>query len=94
MKVMVIVKATKSSEAGTPPSPELLAAMGKYNEDLVKAGVLLAPAVHAEPGHDADRVASALADELRSMAAWLELDRVEVGRRGDLASTLRRALKT
>lgn len=59
-----------------------------------KAGVLLAPAVHTEPGHDPDHVASALADELRSMAAWLELDRVEVGRRGDLASTLRRALKT
>ena len=42
MKVMVIVKATKDSEAGQLPSPELLAAMGKYNEELVKAGIMLA----------------------------------------------------
>jgi hypothetical protein len=42
MRVMVIVKATKNSEAGTLPSEELLAAMGKYNEELVKAGVMLA----------------------------------------------------
>lgn len=42
MKVMVIVKATKSSEAGEMPSEELLTAMGKYNEELVKAGILLA----------------------------------------------------
>ena len=42
MKVMVIVKATKASEAGELPSTELLAAMGKYNEELAKAGVLLA----------------------------------------------------
>lgn len=41
MKVMVIVKASKSSEAGEMPSTELLAAMGKYNEELSKAGVLL-----------------------------------------------------
>jgi hypothetical protein len=39
---MVIVKATKESEAGVLPSTELLADMGKYNEELVKAGVLLA----------------------------------------------------
>jgi hypothetical protein len=39
---MVIVKATKSSEAGNLPSEELLAEMGKYNEELIKAGVLLA----------------------------------------------------
>ena len=39
---MVIVKATKSSEAGALPSEELLAEMGKFNEDLIKAGVLLA----------------------------------------------------
>jgi hypothetical protein len=38
---MVLVKATKSSEAGVLPSEELLAAMGKYNEELVKAGVML-----------------------------------------------------
>ena len=42
MKVMVIVKATKDSEAGQLPSPELLAAMGKYNEELVKAGIMQA----------------------------------------------------
>lgn len=42
MRVMVIVKATKNSEAGIMPSQELLAAMGKYNEELVKAGVMLA----------------------------------------------------
>lgn len=42
MKVMVIVKATEGSEAGEPPSEELLSAMGRYNEELVKAGVLLA----------------------------------------------------
>jgi len=39
---MVIVKATKDSESGALPSPELLEAMGKYNEELVKAGVMLA----------------------------------------------------
>jgi hypothetical protein len=42
MKFMVIVKATKESEAGVLPSPELMEAMGKFNEELVKAGVLLA----------------------------------------------------
>jgi hypothetical protein len=42
MKVMVIVKATKDSEAGALPSKELLTAMGKYNEELVKAGIMLA----------------------------------------------------
>jgi hypothetical protein len=39
---MVIVKATKDSEAGKMPSQELLEAMGKYNEELGKAGILLA----------------------------------------------------
>jgi hypothetical protein len=42
MRFMVIVKASKDSEAGKLPSPELLAAMGKFNEELVKAGVMLA----------------------------------------------------
>ena len=42
MKFMVIVKATAESEAGVMPSTELLAAMGNYNEQLVKAGVMLA----------------------------------------------------
>ncbi|MGY2172671.1 YciI family protein [Pseudomonas gingeri] len=42
MRFMVIVKATPESEAGQMPSEELLAAMGAYNEELVKAGVMLA----------------------------------------------------
>ncbi len=42
MKVMVIVKATKNSEAGVMPSEQLLTEMGKYNEELVKAGIMLA----------------------------------------------------
>ena len=42
MRFMVIVKATKDSEAGIMPTEELLTAMGKFNEDLVKAGVMLA----------------------------------------------------
>jgi hypothetical protein len=42
MRVMVIVKATKNSEAGQMPSEALLAQMGQYNEELVKAGILLA----------------------------------------------------
>ena len=40
MRVMVIVKATKDSEAGIMPSAELLTAMGKYNEELIKAGIM------------------------------------------------------
>ena len=42
MRVMVMVKATADSEAGVMPSEELLAAMGAFNEELVKAGVMLA----------------------------------------------------
>jgi hypothetical protein len=42
MRVMVMVKATRESEAGKMPSTEMLAAMGKFNEELVKAGVMLA----------------------------------------------------
>jgi len=42
MRVMVIVKASEESEAGIMPSRELLTAMGSYNEELVKAGVMLA----------------------------------------------------
>lgn len=42
MRVMVMVKATKESEAGKMPGTDLLAAMGRYNEELVKAGVMLA----------------------------------------------------
>jgi hypothetical protein len=41
MRFMVIVKASKDSEAGKMPSEEMLAAMGKFNEELVKAGVMV-----------------------------------------------------
>jgi hypothetical protein len=42
MRVMVIVKATADSEAGLMPSEQLLTEMGRYNEELVKAGIMLA----------------------------------------------------
>ena len=42
MKVIVLVKASKGSEAGVMPSKQMLAEMGKFNEELVKAGVMLA----------------------------------------------------
>jgi hypothetical protein len=42
MRVMVIVKASPESEAGVMPTPERLAAMGKFNQELINAGVLLA----------------------------------------------------
>jgi hypothetical protein len=42
MRFMIIIKASKDSEAGVMPSEELLTAMGNYNEELVKAGVMLA----------------------------------------------------
>lgn len=42
MRVMVMVKATKDSEAGVMPDEQLLGDMGRYNEELVKAGVMLA----------------------------------------------------
>ncbi len=42
MRVMVIVKANKDSEAGVMPNKEILELMGNYNEELVKAGVMLA----------------------------------------------------
>jgi hypothetical protein len=42
MRFMAIVRATRDSEAGAPPSKELLAAMGKFNEEMMGAGVLLA----------------------------------------------------
>ena len=42
MKVMILVKATKDSEAGVMPTQELLAAMGEFNEKLLNAGIMLA----------------------------------------------------
>ena len=53
------------------------------------AGVLRVPGAFAEPGVDAGRVVPALAGALGEMAGWLELDRVAVGERGDLAGPLR-----
>jgi hypothetical protein len=56
MRVMVMVKATKDSEAGLMPSTEMLEAMGKFNEELVKAGVMLA-GEGLKPTSQAKRVA-------------------------------------
>jgi len=42
MRVMVVVKATKESESGAPPDEKILTEMGKFNEELMKAGLLLA----------------------------------------------------
>ena len=50
MRFMVLVKATADSEAGKMPSLALLTAMGKFNEELVSAGVLLAVEISLETG--------------------------------------------
>jgi hypothetical protein len=42
MRYMVIIKASKESEEGAPPNPQFMADMGKYNEELIKAGIVLA----------------------------------------------------
>ena len=56
MRVMVVVKASKESEAGEMPSEKILAEMGKFNEELVKAGVMLAmEGLHPPPGRSASR---------------------------------------
>ena len=52
--------------------------------------VLMVRSAHLEPGHDARRVIPALAQELQELRAWLQLDHVEIGARGDLAAKLRR----
>lgn len=54
--------------------------------------VLMVRSAHLEPGQNAARVAGPLADELELVRAWLELDRIEVSRRGGLAASLRRAI--
>lgn len=72
------------------------------NEELVarvdlkadrQNGRLLVQSAHLEIGCDATEVSAALADELSTMARWLRLQRVVVGRKGDLASSLRKAVK-
>src|SRR5918912_2759417 len=55
MRGMVLVKATKDSEAGVMPSTELLAAMGKFNEELVAAGIMQA-GEGLKPSRDGKRV--------------------------------------
>jgi hypothetical protein len=55
MKFLILVKATKDSEAGVMPSEQLLTEMGRYNEELVKAGILLA-AEGLHPSSNATRV--------------------------------------
>jgi uncharacterized protein YcaQ len=52
--------------------------------------VLIVHGAHLEPGQDARRVIPALARELQELQAWLRLDRLEIGGRGDLAARLRR----
>lgn len=54
--------------------------------------VLLVQSAFLEDGQEARRVAPHLSDELRQMQTWLELDRIDVADRGDLASALRRAV--
>ncbi len=56
MRVMVLVKATEDSEQGILPPPEMFEAMGKYNEDLVEAGILLA-ADGLKPSSEGKRIA-------------------------------------
>ena len=58
------------------------------------AGVLRAKGVFAEPDVDKARVARELAEELRTMAAWLDLNAVEVGPNGNLVKEVAKALKT
>ena len=62
MKFMMIVKANKDSEAGVMPGAELLSAMGKYNEELMKAGVLL-DAAGLHPSSKGVRIRISAADE-------------------------------
>lgn len=57
MRVMVMVKATKDSEAGILPSTEMLEAMGKYNEQLIKGGVVMLAADGLKPSSQGKRVA-------------------------------------
>jgi hypothetical protein len=56
MKVMVIVKASRGSEAGELPSEEILSAMGKYNEELAGAGILLTSGEGLKPSSEGVRV--------------------------------------
>lgn len=57
MRVMVIVKATEDSEKGIMPTTELLEAMGKYNEELVNAGIMVGEGAGLKPTSKGKRVA-------------------------------------
>ena len=56
MRFMILVKATKESEAGTPPDEKMMGAMMKYNEELVKAGILALPGEGLQPSSKGARV--------------------------------------
>ena len=56
MRVIVFVKATEDSEAGALPSPELIEAMGKYNEELIEAGIMVG-GDRLKPSSQAKRIA-------------------------------------
>ena len=58
-----------------------------------KASVLRVPGAFVEPGHDEEYVAANLAPELSLMAQWIGLDRIVIGRRGNLTAPLRTAVK-
>jgi hypothetical protein len=58
-----------------------------------KTSTLIVHAAYLEPGHDVRSVAAALAGELRLMAGWLSLQAISVGRKGQLAASLRRAIR-
>ena len=66
MRFMIMVKANADTEAGKMPSEELLTEMGKYNEELVKAGVLLA----GEGLHPSSRGARVLVRALPGRRPW------------------------
>jgi uncharacterized protein YcaQ len=59
-----------------------------------KASKLIVHSAHIEPGRDESDVASALAGEVRSIAEWLSLESIEVGRKGDLARSLKRNVRS
>ena len=78
MKVMVIVKASQDSEAGKMPSQQLLADMGRFNEELVKAGIMLAgEGLH--PTSKGARVRFAGKDRIVSRGPFPDTDQLVAG---------------
>ena len=91
MRFMILLKADKNTEAGVPPSTELIAAMMKYNEELTKAGVLLA-GEGLQPSSKGTRVKFSAGKrtvidgpfpELRALIAGFWMFQVNSKRRGD-----------